>query len=85
MITLEPLEQLLVDSKPIENEITEIRFGEVVTCIEQEKISEAMRLIAAIIGEGNLDIRVIVYYFYGYFPSNSSIRNFVLGGACSSG
>lgn len=67
MITLAPLERLLVDSRPIENEITELRFGEIVTCIEQEKITEAMKLIAKILEEGNLDIRVIVYYFYGYF------------------
>ena len=67
MITLDPLQRLLEDCRPIENEITELRFGEIVTCIEQEKISEAMRLVAKILEEGNLDIRVIVYYFYGYF------------------
>lgn len=48
-------------------EVSPTLFDEVVTCIEQEKIDEAARLIEGIFLKDIPDFRLIVYYFYAQF------------------
>lgn len=54
-------------AKPKQNETFDIRFEEIVSLIEQERLNDATPLIEAILEEGCLDIRLIMYLFYSQF------------------
>jgi hypothetical protein len=58
---------LLEHATTVEEEEFDVRFEEVVSLVEQEKFEEAVPLITAILNDGIIDIRLVMYLFYADF------------------
>lgn len=67
MIDLNGLSALLEKAVPLEEEIFDVRFEEIVSLVDEERLSEASRLIGSVLKEGRIDLRLIVYLFYAQF------------------
>lgn len=67
MIDAAKLYSLLEKATTVEEESYDIRFEEVVSLVDEERLSEASTLIVSILKEGNVDLRLVMYLFYAQF------------------
>lgn len=58
---------LIDHAQPVEEEIFDIRFEQIVSLVEQEKFDQAIPLIEVVLKEGRIDIRLVMYRFYAQF------------------
>ena len=56
-------------SAPVEEETFDVRFEEVVSLVDEERLGEASVLITSILNEGTVDLRLVIYLFYAQFIS----------------
>ncbi len=67
MIDTSHLRTLLEKAKAVQDDTFDIRFEEVVSLVDQEKLDDASALILTIFSEGTIDIRLVMYLFYAQF------------------
>lgn len=58
---------IMENAKIVEEETFDLRFEEVSSLIDQEKLQEALSLIKTVLSEGAVDIRLLIYQFYIQF------------------
>lgn len=69
MITLTDFYTILENATTVEEEGFDVRFEEIVTLVDQERLDEASTLISDLLNEGTVDIRLVMYQFYAQFTS----------------
>ena len=78
MVNLALLENLFKNAssktKPVNS--SEEYFDQIVSSIEQEKASDAAKMIEKVFVKGDPDIRLIMYYFYAHFTAHG-IKSFL--------
>ena len=67
MLQTTDLIELLVNATTQEEEVFDVRFEEIVSLVEQEKLEEASTLISEVFNEGVIDIRLVMYQLYTAF------------------
>ena len=67
MIDTAKLYSLLENATTIDEEIFDLRFEEVISLVDEERLHEASKLITAILSEGQVDLRLVMYLFYAQF------------------
>lgn len=67
MIDTAKLYSLLENATTIDEEIFDLRFEEVISLVDEERLHEATKLITAILNEGRVDLRLVMYLFYAQF------------------
>lgn len=70
MFATSDLIQSLDNATTIEDDAFDVRFEEVVSLVDQNKLEEACSLISRIFSEGVIDIRLVMYQFYAQFISH---------------
>ena len=63
MIDLRLFQELLSDQKTVSEDLSQQQFDKIASFIEKEDLETAAEMIHPILVKGNLDIRLIVYYF----------------------
>ncbi|MGH2612204.1 MAG: type VI secretion system protein IglI family protein, partial [Rhabdochlamydiaceae bacterium] len=66
-MTLDVLQTSLETSQELQEEISQLAFDEIASFVESEDMDKAKKLIEEVFKKGNLDIRLITYYFYAHF------------------
>lgn len=67
MIDTAKLYSLLENATTIDEEVFDLRFEEVISLVDEERLHEATKLITAILNEGQVDLRLVMYLFYAQF------------------
>ncbi|HEY5259376.1 MAG TPA: type VI secretion system protein IglI family protein [Rhabdochlamydiaceae bacterium] len=67
MIDTAKLYSLLENATTIDEEVFDLRFEEVISLVDEERLHEASKLITAILNEGRVDLRLVMYHFYAQF------------------
>ncbi len=67
MIDTAKLYSLLENATTVDEEVFDLRFEEVVSLVDEERLPEASKLITAILNEGRVDLRLVMYLFYAQF------------------
>jgi hypothetical protein len=67
MLQTTNLIELLENATTQEEEVFDVRFEEIVSLVEQEKLEEASTLITEVFIEGVIDIRLVMYQLYAAF------------------
>jgi hypothetical protein len=67
MIDTAKLYSLLENATTTDEEVFDLRFEEVISLVDEERLHEATKLITAILNEGRVDLRLVMYLFYGQF------------------
>lgn len=69
MIDPTKLYSLLENAKTVQDEAFDVRFEEIVSLVDEERLSEATALIQTILKEGIVDLRLVLYLFYAQFAN----------------
>ena len=67
MVDLRLFQQLPADQKTAPEDLSQHQFDKIASFVEKEDLETAAEMIHPILVKGNLDIRLIVYYFYAHF------------------
>ncbi len=67
MIDAEALYELLKNATPTVEEVFDTRFEEIVSLVDEERLTEASKLIVSVLKEGKIDLRLVMYLLYAQF------------------
>lgn len=67
MVDLSLLQHSSLEKKSVQEDISQQLFDQIAGFVEKEDLETAAEMIHPVLSEGNLDIRLIVYYLYAHF------------------
>src|SRR3989338_6271088 len=67
MVDLRLFQQLPADQKMAPEDLSQQQFDKTASFVEKEDLETSAEMIHTTLVGGNLDIRLIVYYFYAHF------------------